>query len=207
MKISYIYKSRFIKLVLILVLLISCCSCKDNIRRFKHEAGRFIDERSGTVYVAAPYGYEATYKTDEYAKNSAGTVTFSTIAKSDPQMWLAGDDYTLYYAEGVTLPTLDTLNCTNIYVCVSTEKTTVCYIDITDNSVIENVIKAYSAGRTATLPDEPTREAYDLRFYSNDYPMLYMTYSLKIYEGGYYIGDKETEAFVNIGDCLKDYFE
>lgn len=189
------------------LLTLSLVACKDDTRRFKHEAGKFTDESTGTVYIAAPEGYEATYKTDVYAKNTAGTVTFSTISKNDPKMWLTDDDYTLYHAETVTLPTLQDLGASTIYVCVSTEKTTVCYIKIDKASVIENVIQAYTGGRSAELPSESTREAYDIRFYSDDYPMLYMTYSLKIYDSGYYIGDKETETFVNIGDCLKDYFE
>ena len=110
------------------------------------------------------------------------------------------------HAESITLPTLSELDAEKIIVCQS-EEITVGLFEIKDRELIRTLTDLYENGEQTSLPvTYPDRE-YELKFYSENWPQIYMNITCQKYGEDLYLYDADTRRGVAVGDLLGGYFE
>lgn len=199
------------KISLFLALLLCVCvlvSCGDSLASFKSKNGKYTVGKN--VYVPASLIYEPTHVGDAYAYYKRGNLTLYRIGEYDPALWLT-EEYvsgltTVFHAESITLPTLSELSAEKILVCQS-EEITVGLFEIKKQDVIRALTDRYENGERVTLPVTGADTEYELKFYSSEWPQIYMNISCFRYGEDMYLYDATTRRGIAVGDLLGGYFE
>ncbi len=175
-------------------------------RKLTSTADGFVDQ-SGAVYQPAPACYIPAV-----LGNKCGTLDGSqkfgmdlyTIENMDDQLWLAAEDGTVFYADGIALPTLAEMEPIAVYIYTHTEVPSK-HAEITDAKLVADLTAACAPEKADTFPPAavPTAQ-YTVRFKSDKYPGLYYTLRYVVYENGYYLYDPTTKARYTIGREIYD---
>ena len=183
-------------------------SCGDSLASFKHKNGKYAVGKD--VYLPADLIYEPTYVGEAYAFYKRGNITLYRIGDNDPSLWLT-EEYvsgmtTVFHAESITLPTLSQLDAEKIIVCQS-ESIVWGLFEIKDRELIRTLTDLYENGEQITLPVTYPDTEYELKFYSDDWPQIYMNITCQKYGEDLYLYDADTRRGIAVGDLLDGYFE
>ena len=183
-------------------------SCGESLPSFKNKNGKYTVGKD--VYVPSPLIYEPTYVGEAYAYYKRGNLTLYRIGEFDPALWLT-EEYvsgltTVFHAESITLPTINELDAEKIIVCQS-EEITVGLFEIKDRELIRTLTDLYENGEQISLPVTYPDTEYELKFYSANWPQIYMNISCHKYGEDLYLYDADTRRGVAVGDLLDGYFE
>lgn len=198
------------KTALLLALLLCASllvSCGDSLASFQYKNGKYAVGKD--VYLPADLIYEPTYVGEAYAFYKRGNITLYRIGDNDPSLWLT-EEYvsgmtTVFHAESIILPTLADLDAEKVIVCRSGE-ITVALFDITDKETIRTLTDLYEQGEEADMPLTDADVEYELKFYSPDWPQIYMNLSCLQYGEDMYLYDNAAHRGVALGDLLDGYF-
>ena len=183
-------------------------SCGDSLPFFKSNNGKYTVGKN--VYVSSPLMYEPTSVGEAYAYYKRSDLTLYQIGEYDPALWLT-EEYvsgltTVFHAESITLPTLGELDAEKIIVCQS-ESITVGLFEIEDRDLIRTLTDLYENGERVTLPVTYPATEYELKFYSGNWPQIYMNVSCEKYGEDLYLYDADSRRGIALGDLLDGYFE
>ncbi len=162
-------------LLLVGTALLTSCS---RIPTMKYEDGAFTHPRTHVTYLQAPAYYEAVARgTESVAKidgDKLEDLLLYPITGMAQNEWLCGEDYSVFYAEGLTLPTLWELQATSLLICKTDEKTSA-LAEISALPAIEALVDTYRNGVSfdygkLDFAESPVR--YDLKFVSSAYKGL-----------------------------------
>ena len=78
--------------------------------------------------------------------------------------------------------------------------------DITDKDVIRALTDLYEQGEAADMPLTDADVEYELKFYSPDWPQIYMNLSCLQYGEDMYLYDNAAHRGIAVGDLLDGYF-
>lgn len=155
-------------------LLVSC----SRIPTMKYKDGTFTHPRTHITYLQAPAYYEAVARgTESVAKidgDKLEDLLLYPITGMEQSAWLCGEDYSVFYAEGQSLPTLWELQATSLLICKTDEKTAA-LAEITSLISIEQLVNIYRNGVCFDYAEMDSAEApvrYDLKFVSSAYKGL-----------------------------------
>lgn len=180
----------------------------DNLVPLQYQDGRFVNRAGTLAYLPANGTYEPTEQGDAYAYYKKGDITLYTIGRNDPALWLteqyAGGATTVFYAESIALPALDELDAEKIIVCISDVKT-VGICEITDKALIDQTVALFTEGEACEWPLVGSVLLYDLKFYSSDWPQIYMNLIYGEFEEGTFLYERATKRCVEIGGLLDSY--
>ena len=200
---------RKIALLLALLLCVGILvSCGESLPSFKSKNGKYSVGKN--VYVASPLMYEPTSVGEAYAYYKRSDLTLYQIGEFDPALWLT-EEYvsgltTVFHAESITLPSLGELDAEKIIVCRS-EAITVGLFEIQDRALIHTLTDLYETGEQIPLPVTYPDTEYELKFYSESWPQIYMNITCQKYGKDLYLYDADTRRGIAVGDLLDGYFD
>lgn len=194
-------KKLLLSVFLITAIYLTSCS---QIIRITYKDGLYIDAANNIKYTNASVSYEPVSVGSEYAQFNK--TTLYTIPGTEPKQWLT-EKYegigSVFYAEGVALPTLAEFGATKIQVCVS-ELKTVGIATIEDAAVIAKVVDALENGEQTEVKN--SSDSYYLKVASDNYPFLYYNLIfIKASDGERYLYDRGTKRNVAVGTLLDKY--
>lgn len=177
---------------------------------------------NGVVYRYAPVGYEPTEQGKECGL-LCGTLeeTLYAVGELSTDEWMTteynGAATTVYYSADIELPTLSTLEPTLCYICEEDENIYSVYtlgspenkkVD-EEREVIEKIIDMLcdETVENEIWPRAQTKEVYDLKLYSEDWPAIYYNIEYSREGTSNYVYDRVSKRCVNVGDILEGYFE
>ena len=197
------------KLAALLLASSMLASCAGSLVNLKYENGQFYNKRLGVVYNVAPTNYQPRAIGDAYGYYKDSDMTLYQITGADPKEWLsqelAGSATSVFYSEDITLPTLEELGTTAIYLCTNTEVSAADAV-IEDEAVISEVIDLFVNGKEAEWPLLGSELTLDIKFYSADkYPHLYYNLFYGEFPEGKFLYDRNTKHCVEVGDIFLDY--
>lgn len=165
----------------------------------------FVD-KAGTTYQAAPACYTPAAlgkKCGTLNGSEAFGIDLYVVEGMDSDVWLAGEEGQIFYADSETLPTLTDMAPKAVYVCTKDKDTK--KAEITDAAIIAGLVDACRAENADTFaPGAVISSDYVLHFTSETYPGLYYTLRYVEYQGNYYLYDWETKARYAIGSEIYD---
>ena len=221
-----------VTLILSLILAMTVfCSCALNLNE---KDGNLVDSKNGITYLSAPICFEPSRtETEVYAKCKSLKLELYPVTGQPTSDWLS-ELYEgiggLWYADTITLPTLETFGADKVYICIE-EVITTALGQITEKADIDALIDAFVSGEARDIPT--SGKSYKLKFESEEYPgiyynLLYILTSheeseldengnpiIEIIDGekveltkyvyGHYIYDRSTRRCVDIGEILEKY--
>lgn len=200
---------RALALMLCCVMLVGgMTSCRLHKVAFDAEGNQYVDGRTDIRYTDAPGCYEPVAIGKEYAKiyyNRKASVTLHEVGGMDPAQWLCEEGKTVFYAEGVKLPTLNEMAPEKVHLCIE-EAATMVLSTITDAEDIAALIDVWQNGEEVTYTGLEPNVNLRVKFESQTYPGLY--YSLIYLEygdGSKVLYDRYAARCVNVGDVLLEY--
>ena len=200
---------RVLSLVLCCVMLVGgLTSCRLHKVAYDKEDHVYADSRTGIRYIDAPGCYEPVAIGKEYAKmtyNRKTAVVFHEMGNMDPAEWLCEEGKTVFYAEGVKLPTLTEMAPEQVHLCVE-QASTMILSTITEAADIEALIQVWLNGEevvyTGLEPDVNLRVKFESQTYPGlYYSLIYLEYS----DGTKVLYDRYAARCVNVGDVLLEY--
>jgi hypothetical protein len=153
---------RTLSIILILVLLsLSLVSCAKG-NKFTSSGAAFVDKKTKVTYDFAPSCYEPI-AIGEKIYGTDGDIDFYEISGQDPEKWLGDADGGVFYAKGITLPTVDKMNVARLELCTVKNQVVVAK-RITDTEVISAIIDGYLSESKILYPNKTASVSYKLRF-------------------------------------------
>ena len=214
-------QKRYIAAFLALITVLSLClsSCGKGNKFSMNDEGRYVDKKTNIAYIDAPFCYEPTEISDR-VYGTLDKVTLYEIEGADPKKWLCEQSGTVFYADGVKLPTLEEMDIS--YALVMLED--VALANISDRGEIEGLIDAYMNGISLTKPylsDDAYKINWRIRFYDESIGICYVLAYIEVNEdvifnvdgtevnyGRKFFYNRFDEArFVPAGDLLDEYVE
>ena len=172
--------------------------------------GSLSNEKKGLRFLPADGCYEPTETGSAFAylKNRSDTRLFEVTGQKT-SLWLSGENIgtgtLLYHADTIRLPALSEMDPNVLRICDSSKALTLEIHRLTDKALIGEIVRLFTEGDDTDIPFPKYTVRLDLKFCSNDWPMLYynLTY-LQCPEGGY-VYDRYSLRCVFIGDLLTAY--
>ena len=220
------------KLIRAAALLLACIAlfsaCGKQAPKLKLEDGAYRTKKDA-AYCEAPSIYRATSVLDNEAVYIAtggtpDTFPLYAIENGDPNKWLADENYTLFYSESVSLPTLAEMKPYAISLCwiVNGSPQERAKLDGNHREQVEELVNLLTEGKS--YPKDmlllTEHESFELVFHSEEYPEFY--YVLQywkfqtpfVYSDGEknitvetgVVYDRHNGCFYPIGDVLEEYF-
>ena len=199
-------KKRFslscLLLLLVASLLFTSCGRADRLT-YDKEAEGYVRRGDGVVYQKAPTAYRAvrinkdrvlaTIKSDDLETPLYAVCNADGSTCMDSSVWMADEDYNVYYVKGTKLPTLAELAPTEVQIV---QVSTISYSvgEVKDASQISTMLYCYQSGAAFSYTDssctfrlnDPKRN--DL-YFSSDENGLYYVLLLYRYEDDVYLTD------------------
>ena len=133
------------------------------------------------------------------------SVVFYEMGEMDPAKWLCEEGKTVFYADGVTLPTLTEMAPEQVHLCIE-QASTMVLSTITDAEDIQALIDVWLNGEEVVYTGLEPNVNLRVKFESASYPGLY--YSLIYLEygdGTKVLYDRFAARCVDAGDVLLEY--
>lgn len=201
-------KTKLAAAILSLALL-SGCGSGSSLVTLEYEGGLFQNKKQDLSYLPADIGYEPTSVGEAYAYYKKGDLTLYAIGGQDPTLWLtesyAGGATTVFYSDSIQLPTLATLGAEKIIVCQS-ENITIGVMEITDAATVAETVSRFTEGEKAEWPLVGSTLNYEMKFYSSDWPQIYINLIYGEFAEGCFLYDRASGRAVEVGDLFASYF-
>lgn len=162
------------------VLLFASCS---NVSVLEYKNGAYVNNDTGIAYRHAPANYESQNVNKSKLVAQSGKDDLEEnylygIEGADTSKYLTTIHNDLFYADGITLPTLAQMN-PNQVLFTRTKVLTASLVQINEPDVIANVVAAYGGtGIDEDLiiyEDDTLKYNFRLKFVSDAYPTFYYT--------------------------------
>ena len=169
-----------VALLLTAVLLFASCS---GVSVLEYKNGTYVNNDTGIAYRHAPINYESqnVNKSKTVAQSGKDDLEGNylyAIEGADTNQYLTSIHNDLFYADGITLPTLAQMNPGQI-LFTRTKVLTASLLQINDPEIISDVVSAYGGiGIDEDLiiyEDDTLKYNFRLKFASDAYPMFYYT--------------------------------
>ncbi len=155
--------------------LLTSCS---RVPTMKYKDGVFTNPRTHIAYLQAPAYYEAVARSSESVARIDGEkvddLLLYPISGMAQNEWLCGEDYSVFYAEGIKLPALWEMGTTSLLIC-KTDEQTASLAEIGSLLTIEELVETYRNGVFFDYEEMDHSEEmvrYDLKFVSSTYKGL-----------------------------------
>jgi hypothetical protein len=79
--------------------------------------------------------------------------------------------------------------------------------EIKDRDLIRTLTDLYENGERVALPVRYPDTEYELKFYSENWPQIYLNISCEKYGDDLYLYDADSRRGIALGDLLDGYFE
>jgi hypothetical protein len=178
----------------LLLLCALLASCKGGSYTLFYKDEKYVNEKKGKTFYAAPYSYRVLEIKDLGKVNATidmgkKKTDLFALKSMDPAHWLSDEDFNLYYSSEVTLPKLQDMQVNRISLVQKGAYNQV-MASITNTAMILDSVEFCTTG--TTIPAEKitlnpdTDTAYELLFFSALYPdiayaMEYWTFSKTVY--------------------------
>ena len=195
---------RFCSALLASVLLLAACG--SGSVRLTYEDGRLINKARRLSYAPAPLNYEPAAIGEEYAVYGKTETPLYEIIGLEPKQWLTeantGSTTTVFYGDGVTLPTLREMDPDEVFVCIN-GAITFAQSTVRDKAVIDAMIDLFEKGEQRDWPLTDSVRIYELKFHSSaNWPYIYYNLTFGEFPEGKFLYDRQTKRCVEIGDLL-----
>ena len=173
---------RSISLILVIVALATLITSCSKGNKFVADGLGYVDKETEVSYSFAPFCYEPI-ELGEKIYGSDGELEFYEIVGQDPKLWLGEKDGGVFYAEGVTLPTIDKMNISELQFCTTGEQIFV-RERINSELFISDVISEYLSAQPLYYLNSEAELTYKLRFVDQTLGIYYCLEFLR-YDGEY----------------------
>lgn len=169
--------------LLLAILLLSSCTAS-----LEYRDGKYVNQKNGISYVAAPSPYQAlAYDDEEVAKikqKELDDLLLYPVDGMDAQKWLCTEDFAIFYADTEVLPSLWEMNVKKVLLN-QTINLSYTVATISDAQTVRALQEHYRGGNSFPLSEleEGLRfESYDLVFESDTmrYCITYRQYEQEI---------------------------
>ncbi len=197
-------------ILLATVSVVALAGCSGSLVNLTYQDGKMINKRLQLAYTPAPTCYEPVSVGAAYGYYGDMDMTLYEIVGTDPKQWLtqeyAGGATTIFYADGITLPTLAEMAPEKIHVCQS-ENITYGIATVDNPDVVTKLTDLFVNGEAVDWPMVDALEDYELKFVSSAYPHFYYNLTYYEYADGIYLYDRNSKRCVEIGDMLEEWVE
>ena len=198
------------------ILLTLLCSCSKG-NKFEADGAVYKDKKTDVSYEAAPACYEPISVGSEVYGESEN-VSFYEIEGQNPLNWICEEGGTVFYADGVELPSLDEMEISYINICVETN-TTVTRTKVQSAEDISDIVSAYVSADSIYYRGNTPALTYKIRFadssngvfysvvfvrYAEDYTVKETDGTEKNY-GKDFLYNRFEDRFVQAPDALVKY--
>ena len=153
---------RFLGIILALTFIILTLTSCARGNKFVSDGPAFVDKKTNVTYDFAPLCYEPI-AIGEKVYGSDGDIEFYEIVGQDPEKWLGDADGGVFYAKGITLPTIDKMSVSRLELCTVKNQVLVSK-RITDSETISAIIEDYLSQKEIAYPNKTSSLSYQLRF-------------------------------------------
>ena len=188
-----------------LLLILLLVSCSGSVK-LEYENGQLINKSKKLAYTPAPLNYEPVAIGEEYAVYGKTQTPLYEIIGLNPKQWLTepntGTTTTIFYGDGVALPSLREMDPDEIFVCVN-GNLTFAQSTVRDKEVIDELISVFENGEQIDWPLTGAVRIYELKFHSTvNHDCLYYNLTFGEFPEGKFLYDRQTKRCVEIGDLL-----
>ena len=190
---------RRVALLFCLALALLLCACRgSDIPAFeKNDDGEYVNPETEVSYLSAPWNYEAISRVTSrpvvrIEQDKIDDVVLYEIEKISSSQYLSTENYDLFYASNLTLPTLSAMAPTSVLVCQGADRSFVTET-ITDASDIAAILAAVNARPLGSFEGEDYN-TFTLKFASEQYSAFYYRLTYRQY-------DAPIESWVLIEDA------
>lgn len=211
---------RALVLLCLLSLLLGACKGKSGIL-LSYRDGAFRSKDGNTAFVAAPETYFAISALTDTVIATIDNASFDdtplyAIENAEATSYLSDEYLMLYYAEGLTLPTLAELGVTKIALSQHSEDRVTRQLEatLTNGTYVADLVRRISEDERlpATLFPSEIYHRMDLLFVSERNTTLGILLEYRIFSsdvagyGTQFVYDRETKTYVAVGNVLETYF-
>ena len=180
------------------------CGCAKANKIRMTDDGKYVDKKSGISYSEAPYCYEPI-EVGEKAYGRLGEIDFYEIAGADPEKFLTSIGV-VFYADGETIPQLSDMDIAY----ASVENDGKVDFSITDEAVLEAVVKAYVEGEEVMRPSAAMSATdyvvnWRLKLADEDLGIYYVLSYFEMSDGRKLLYNRFENRCVEAGDVLQEY--
>ena len=191
----------------LLLLLLALVSCSGSVK-LEYEEGQLVNKNKKLAYSPAPLNYEPVAIGEEYAVYGKTKTPLYEIIGLDPKEWLTeantGTTTTIFYGDGVTLPSLREIDPDEIYICLN-GAITFAQSTIKNKEAIDKLIEVFESGEQIDWPLTGAVRIYELKFHSTEnWDRLYYNLTFGEFPEGKFLYDRQTKRCVEIGELLDD---
>ena len=198
------FSVRAIAFLLLCLVLFTACASKGAVT-LKYENGAYRNAEKGMAFLCAPICYRASSArvsegavavlVSDYADNKY----LYAIDNADSAKWLSTEDFTLYCAEGILLPSLAQMQPTLITNAQAGFGVSV----INDELIIADIVETYEKGTTVPRAKiiPPVDERYEMVFSSDIYKGV-----LYVLECWRFTEDVKVYAKLTADGSVPDYY-
>lgn len=192
------YCLSLVALLCALTLLLGSCS-----ERFVSEGPDYRDRETKVTYEYAPFCYEAIETSKDVYAESENDI-FYEIVGQDPLKWLCESSGTVFYAKGISLPSLDKMNISYIDICAEGSSVAV-RSKITDSEHISAIVSSYISADSLEYSGDVASVSYKIRFADTSLGLYYSVSFLGYADGSAYIYNRSEERMVKAPAELINY--
>ena len=114
----------------------------------------------------------------------------------------AGAATTVYYREGISLPSFEKIDYSKCFICKEDESV-ISFATIEDKELIGKLISGAASGKEMTMLDEPAA-TYTLKFYSEEYPALFYSVDYLIFDHASYLFVRDGKTYADVTGLIDD---
>ncbi len=136
---------RFAAILLLLTsVLLTMSGCAHTVTE---KGGAYVDAATGISYTYAGFDWMPMDVGDRYATIKTGSTTYPlyTVKELSPEKWLCTEDGDLFYASGVTMPTLETFGADGLLLCRQKSKDTL-VSNVDDAETVAAIVDRFLTG-------------------------------------------------------------
>ena len=215
-------KIRTFSLLVIFSLLITLASCTKG-NAFVVREGNFVDKETGIEYISTSWEYEPISVSDEiYGEYSElNDLLFYVMDGVDPQKYICDNMETVYYAKGLTMPSLNEMEIDYVNVYNQYDELVV---HINDMEFIAKLVDAFVNGYNSYSSIYLTNEVdiktnQRIKFADSDEGFYYVLAYVEYAEPFYYtdkngrecqsdkvLFNRYTQTYVVVDEFINDYY-
>ena len=174
--------------LLVLALALLLCACSGDLPAFEKDGDGYVNPETRVSYLAAPWNYEVFERMENrpvvrIAQDKIDDVILYEVKDTDPSHYLSTENYDLFYASNLTLPTLAELNPSSVMVCQGADRSFVIET-ITDAADVAAILAAAQARPLDPDSFDASEEHanFTLKFVSEQYPAFYYRFYYRQYD-------------------------
>ena len=192
------------------LLAVSCA--QSGYENYTYKDGKIMSSDGKRSFVACPIGVQPYSVGSKCAEYNGSIDLFSVFDPDDSKLpvdeWMtteySGNMTVVYHRDDIELPDFADLDFSVCYICRE-EGSVISVAEIEDKALLDRLQELVANGEAGQNGFDAAIGQYSLKFRSDDFPALFFSLDLYIYEDAWYLCSAATNARADVTGLLDDY--